>query len=55
MRLCPVCLRKLQWSIGFDVVKHYEELARFYRQAGFDDEAAWVSRRLEKISDGAHK
>jgi archaemetzincin len=23
LHLCPVCLRKLQWSIGFDVVARY--------------------------------
>jgi archaemetzincin len=49
LHLCPVCLRKLQWSVGFDVITRYEALAQFYQQAGFDDEAAWVTRRLEKI------
>jgi len=49
LHLCPVCLRKLQFSVGFDVVKRYEALAQFDRQAGLEDEAAWVDRRLEKI------
>jgi archaemetzincin len=53
LHLCPVCLRKLQFSVGFDVVKRYEALARFYRQMGLEDEAAWVGRRLEKIRRSA--
>lgn len=47
MRLCPVCLRKLHHSIGFDVPERYEELAVFYEQAGFADEDSWVRRRLQ--------
>ena len=53
LHLCPVCLRKLQFSAGFDVVKRYEALAQFDRQAGLEDEAAWVDRRLEKIRPSA--
>ncbi|MEI8044385.1 MAG: archaemetzincin, partial [Verrucomicrobiota bacterium] len=53
LHLCPVCLRKLQFSVGFDVVKRYEALAQFDRQAGLEDEAAWVDRRLEKIRPSA--
>jgi archaemetzincin len=53
LHLCPVCLRKLQFSVGFDVVKRYEELAQIERQAGLEDEAAWVDRRLEKIRRSA--
>jgi archaemetzincin len=49
LHLCPVCLRKLQFSVGFDVVQWYEALAQFHRQAGFDDEAAWLTGRVERI------
>jgi archaemetzincin len=55
LHLCPVCLRKLQFSVGFDVARHYGDLARFYRQEGFSDEAAWVAPRLEKIRSGMRK
>ncbi|HMJ65976.1 MAG TPA: archaemetzincin, partial [Candidatus Binatia bacterium] len=55
MHLCPVCLRKLQWSVGFDVVKHYEELNRFCQHAGFKDEALWIVRRLKKIREDISK
>jgi archaemetzincin len=53
LHLCPVCLRKLQFSVGFDVVKRYEALARFERAKGLEDEAAWVERRLETIRHSA--
>ena len=53
LHLCPVCLRKLQFTVGFDVVKRYEALGRFYKQAGLKDEGAWVDRRLEKIRRSA--
>ena len=49
LHLCPVCLHKLHFSVGFDVVKRYEGLAQFYRQVGFEDEAGWISRRLQRI------
>jgi archaemetzincin len=50
--LCPVCLRKLQWSVGFDVVDRYRRLERFSRKAGFEDEVAWIGRRLRWIEGG---
>ena len=48
LHLCPVCLRKLQFSVGFDVVKRYQALAQFDEQAGLDDEARWLLSRVEK-------
>lgn len=50
LSVCPVCLRKLQFSIGFDVVDRYHRLLRFYRKIRFDDEARWVANRLKRIS-----
>jgi archaemetzincin len=53
LALCPVCLRKLQFSIGFDVVDRYQTLRAFYQEAGFDPEVRWVSHRLRSIrADG---
>jgi len=49
MHLCPVCLRKLQHSIGFDVVERYVNLLHFYQKVGFVDETHWVAGRLEQI------
>ncbi len=47
--LCPVDLRKLQYSVGFDVVERYRKLQRFYKECGFEEEK-WVSKRLKKIN-----
>jgi archaemetzincin len=49
LQLCPVCLRKLQYSIGFDVVNRYSKLFHFYKNNGLKDEAQWLKRRLEYI------
>lgn len=50
MHLCPVDLRKLQDSIGFDVAQWYRGLLEFTRSVGFLDEAEWLSQRLEFIA-----
>jgi archaemetzincin len=50
LALCPVCLRKLHFSIGFDVVERYHRLLGFYDKFGFAQEAGWVSGRLKTIS-----
>lgn len=47
LHLCPVCLRKLQWSIGFDVVERYRALERATRANGFVDEAGWLNHRIK--------
>jgi archaemetzincin len=49
LHLCPVCLRKLQWSIGFDVLERYTALERVDRAFGFIDEADWLSRRIKIV------
>jgi archaemetzincin len=49
LHACPVDLRKLHHSIGFDIARRYADLYQFYHRHGFDDEAAWTKRRLEWI------
>jgi archaemetzincin len=49
LHLCPVCLRKLQWSIGFDVLARYNALEQFDHSAGFSDEADWLKARIQNI------
>jgi archaemetzincin len=52
--VCPVDLRKLHRSIGFDVIGRYEDLRDFCRREGFAPEAAWFQQRidhLEALSD----
>lgn len=50
LHLCPVCLRKIQAGIGFDIVKRYKDLGIFYSKYGFDEEAQWVEKRLKYIA-----
>ncbi|WP_395744432.1 archaemetzincin [Prosthecobacter sp.] len=49
MHLCPVCLRKLQLSAGFDLLKREEALLKFYEANGLKDEADWSRRRIQKM------
>src|SRR5207244_8514374 len=51
LHLCPVCLRKLQWSIGFDVLKRYRALEKVCRADGSLDEADWFSRRIKALGN----
>jgi archaemetzincin len=44
--LCPVCLKKLHWNLGFDLPQRYRKLAGFYRRNGLADWAAWMTARL---------
>lgn len=48
--LCPVDLRKLQYSIKFGIVERYLELLKFYEKSDFFNEAKWIKERLSKIS-----
>jgi len=51
LHLCPVCLRKLQFSIEFDIISRYGQLLSFYQRVGFDMDERWIGNRLEWISD----
>jgi len=46
VHLCPECLKKFRWNIGFDVAGLYEGLRKFYAAHGMAAEAAWVDKRL---------
>lgn len=50
LNLCPVDLRKLQSSIGFDVVDRYERLLHFYQKVGLKGDARWMTKRLRRIT-----
>jgi hypothetical protein len=43
---------KLHHAVGFDISARYERLRAFSQQAGFDDEAAWLTRRLAYLKSG---
>ena len=50
LHLCPVDLRKLHHSIGFDINKRYADLLTFAHRAGFNDEAEWLDKRLRTLA-----
>lgn len=49
--LCGICLRKMQYRLGFNVVERYEKLHQFYKDNGLDEEMEYSKRRLEHIRD----
>lgn len=48
--LCPVCLHKIQYSVGFDYVDRYNKLLQYYQKAGFEEQARWVAKRMGRIT-----
>jgi archaemetzincin len=50
LHLCPIEVRKLHHTVGFDPVSRYRALASFYDAHGFSDEAVWVRERLARIA-----
>jgi len=51
LHLCPMCLRKLHSSVGFDIVERYRGLKEFYAAHGIPKESAWISRRLGTLAE----
>lgn len=49
MHLCPIDLKKLQWSIGFDWLARYDRLREFYVKHGLKSEADWTALHLSKL------
>ncbi len=49
MQLCPVCLRKLHSTIGFDPAERDRRLIEVYQRFGFTQEAEWIKRRLKNV------
>jgi archaemetzincin len=52
--LCPDCLRKLQWSVGLDVIAHYRALRTFYAERRMPDQVEWLDRRLSELHVDLH-
>lgn len=46
---CPVCLRKLAYSLGFDVKERWSGLATFYDGLGMTSDAAWLRERVAAL------
>ncbi len=49
IHLCPVCLRKLQWSVKFNVRSRYRQLRDIYKESGYVDLVGWMDRRMAKL------
>lgn len=49
LRPCPVDLRKLYWSIGFDPLTRARRLRAFYVKVGLEDEARWLDRVISSV------
>ena len=50
LHFCPVCLRKLHWSLRFPPVERYQRLSTYLKDNGLPGESAWFERRIEVIS-----
>ena len=50
MQLCPVCLRKLHSTIGFDPVERNRQLIDVYERFGFATEAEWLKQRIKNVT-----
>jgi archaemetzincin len=48
IHLCPDCLKKFRWNIGFDVVERYEGLKTFYEKNAMKDGEAFLAGRLRE-------
>jgi archaemetzincin len=51
LHLCPICLRKLHSSVGFDVEFRYRRLRDLSREVGFSEEAGWIEGELQALAD----
>lgn len=49
---CPVCLRKLQYSIGFDPLERYKKLFEVTKKFGgnFENACEWYEKRINSIN-----
>lgn len=48
-QLCPVCLRKMQWRLGFNVLGRYRKLLQISHSYGWSKEASWYERRVNTL------
>lgn len=53
IHLCPICLRKMYYSIGFDVKKRYEQLQKFYQSVGFKNYVKDIGDLLKAVDDNS--
>jgi len=51
--LCPVCVRKLEWYLGFDRRARYERLKAFFEGCALQELAAFCERRIAELPEAA--
>ncbi len=49
LELCPVCLRKLQWNVGFDVRERFRGLRDFHKVSGLEGERVFIEKSLSAL------
>jgi archaemetzincin len=49
--LCPLCLDKLQWNLGLDVMPRYEELESYFRKHEMTEEADFIKDRINYLTE----
>lgn len=47
--LCGVCLRKLQWRLGFDVKRRYKSLVKAFELMGMTKESQWCNKQFKSL------
>lgn len=51
LELCPVCLRKLQWNVGFDLRERFNGLRDFHRVSGLEAERTFIEKSLKALEN----
>jgi archaemetzincin len=51
--LCPVCMQKLAWNLGFNVADRYARLEQLYRKFNLPEEVAFVHARVDELARSA--
>jgi len=47
--LCPVCVKKLEWCLGFDRLERYKKMEKFFTKCELEKQAAFCRRRVEEL------
>lgn len=47
--MCNICLRKIQFRLGIDIIDRYRKLYKFYKDNEMQVEEKWIAKRLAFI------
>ena len=53
--LCPVCLAKLHWATGVEIVPRYQRLAAFCKENGFTEEADFFRKSAATLETSTNR